>query len=147
MIEIMAQIKPGGVIDPHTTEDYERMMEKYKVHQIVKLKISGAEKERSLPELNLFNACAKLVADNMDDPKFNTKEKVKIQAKIDLKFIEGFVVTNDNVQAILKTLSFTKTNQAESHRFISQALDYFAEVLGITTEKLISETKARMGRR
>jgi len=156
MIEILSQIKPDGSMVPQTTEDKETLFSKYKVNQIVKNRVSGSEKERSIPEHNTYRACCKVVADNFsgisDDPfamRYNTPEKVNIQCKIDCRFIDGFVSTNNSVQAILKSLAFTKTKQAESHAFIKNAIHYLAvDVLGLeSADKLVEIAKSRMHRR
>lgn len=176
MIEILTQIKPDGSMVPETSEDQEILFSKYKVNQIVKNRVSGSEKERSIPEHNLYRACCKVVADNFDgisgDPyvlKYNTPEKVSWQCKIDLGFIEGYFVSNsatkshvncnkcgnkflveiNNVQIIPKSLNFKKTKQAETHGFIKNAIHYMAvDVLGLeSADELVKIAKSRMKRR
>lgn len=154
MIEILAQITKDGMLDPQTVHDIEQLMGEYCINQIVKVRVSGAEKERSIPENNLYHACLKVVSDNFSGPAdelsmmYNTPEKVKIQTKINCGFIEGFVTTGNNVQAILKSLDFRKSKQHESHQFIKEAIRYMAmDVLGLSSaNELVAIAKSRMYR-
>ena len=156
MIEILCQLKQDMTLVPHTLIDRENLANEYKVNQILKTKITGAEKERSIPENNLFHACCKVVADNFSGisgdqfaMRYNTLEKVKIQCKIDCRFIDGFVSTSGNVQALLKSLEFKGTKQAESHAFIKTAIQYMAvDVLGLPgPDELVRMAKERMHRK
>ena len=90
-IELALQYK-NGIFYPHSPEDAEKARE-YKNNQVVRSKITGIKKRRSYEQLKLFFACAKLVAENTEDPNWNTKDKVCEQVKISARYIDYWIQT------------------------------------------------------
>ena len=74
MKELSAQISEKYIPIPYAPEDLEKV-KSFKINQIVRIKISGTTKERSIPQLGLIHACFKVVADTTDDETWNTPEK------------------------------------------------------------------------
>jgi hypothetical protein len=129
------------------SEAWTAIAEKFQDHKIVTVKVSGIEKHRSIPELNLFHSCVKLTSEMTDDVEWNTPDKAKLQLKIALQFFDNIVVSGPKVFFTPGSLSFTAANQAKSHSFIKEAIKHMANKLDVEPDVLVDEAKSRMRRR
>lgn len=123
--------------------------DEFKNHQHVRLKAYsiGPQKQRSVEQLNLLMACCQLVADNMDNERFNTKEKVKFACKVHCHFVDENVVAvspTGGIQFKYRSFSFSELKHMEACNIFEKCFEYMADLLGISKDKLISEAKARM---
>ena len=87
MKELAAQII-NKTLHPFSQEDVEVLGE-YKENQIVKVKIRGFKKPRSVSQLRLFWACCRTVAENTNDQHWDTADKVAFQVKVALQFLDN----------------------------------------------------------
>lgn len=148
MKEIAFQ-KRGKTAIPFTPEDLDRWSE-YKDNQVLRCKVSGFRKQRSVEQLGLFMACCALVADNTDNPQWNTQEKVKFQVKVALHFVDESVVavrSDGTVVFQYRSLSFSQLQHMEACRFFDRAFDVLADFLGVSVTSLIETAQEQMGRR
>ena len=79
MKTITCQIQ-NGKLTPHSEQDIEDLRD-FKENQVLRVKISGTRKARSLKQLRTYWAACSLLAENTDDPKWNDREKVSWQLK------------------------------------------------------------------
>ena len=148
MQEIAVQ-KCNGKFEPASPEDKEKM-DQYGEHQLLKVRVAGFKKPRSVKELNLFMACCQLLADNTDDPRWNTKEKVKFGVKVALHFVDARMVAVTPAGDVVfqyRSLSFAELPRMEATRFFPRAFDLLAQRMGISVEAMVAEAQERMRKR
>lgn len=148
MKEFIAQIR-NGIPYPASDNDRDVIMSEYKQNQLIKCRATAISKgiEPSVAQNNTLHACFQLVADNKDDPQFDTKEKVKFRTKVALHFIyeDRIAVRPDGtVQFDYRSFSFAELKNMERLRVFDRAFEYLADLLGITVDKLVAEAKKRM---
>ena len=145
MKECALQLK-GNALFPFTEEDKEALSE-YKPNQVLKCKLQGVKKPRSLEQLGLFMACAKITAENTDDHNWNTKDKVVEQVKIKVRFIESYMVVEGNVHMKTRSISFKNLPHMEACNFFEQGFKEMASFLQVTVDELVKMAQEKMGRR
>ena len=146
MKEVTGQFGTGYVLVPDSTDG---VSEEFGVNQMVRYKIwsIGALKQRSVKALNLLMACCKTVADNTDDPQWNTKDKVKKQLKVALNFIDinkTIVDPSGTVHFHYRSFSFKDLAHMESVKVFDISYPILAIKIGLTVDELIYNTKANM---
>ena len=143
MITIPMQIKPDYSMVPANIEAMEEL-KNYKPNQLVKVKVSGIQKERSVEQLGLFFICCQMVVDNLEDPNWDSKDKVKLQVKIELQFIDinKSVVRNGLLHPHYRSISFRNLKHMEACNFFDRAFLFLANQLGITVDKLIRNSNS-----
>jgi len=140
MVEIATQ-KRNGVLVPFSKEDQDAL-KNYQDNQILKAKVTGIRKERSVPQLRLFWACCRTVADNTEDPQWNDPDKVCIQVKLALKFFKKVIVTPDgSIHFDLDSISFKNLGQIEANKIFDRAWPVMAKKLGITEQELLENAE------
>ena len=105
----------------------------YPENKILRAKITGAAKSRSYLELCCYmGSCRYIASLNLNDD-MNTKEKVDYLTRIQCGFVEDTVYDEKTkrVHWIPSRLNYDTCNQAESHRFISFALEKHAALAGV----------------
>ncbi len=151
MKELLTQFT-GKAFCPQSDEDFEIVGSEFKKNEIVSIKAYhvGAKKARSVPAMNTLHACFKLVADNTDDQKLDTKQKVKFACKVALDYrYEDRVAYRPDGMVVFeyRSFSFKTLEHMESVNLFERAFDWMAGLLGITNEELIAEAKSKMQRR
>lgn len=142
MIDIALQFT-GKTLSPFSNEDREALKQ-YKPNQILRAKITGAEKPRSYEQLKLYWACCKTVADNhpqdlnKDDIDFQVKIKV---AKHNPSMIKRFQADKGVVFMEPISIAFANMKHLEACRFFDLAFPIMAEMIGITTEELLQNVE------
>jgi hypothetical protein len=129
------------VFSPVTLDDRDAARE-FVHQQICRAQIRGFKKQRSVLQLRLFWACAQLVADNTDDPNWNTKEKVAEQCKIALQFIDTeriVVKPNGDVHIPYRSIALKNLPHMEACNFFDRAFVVMAKFLGVKPEDLKRE--------
>ena len=105
MKEIAFQ-KKGNYAIPFTDDDVEKWSN-YKDNQIVKAKVVGFQKQRSVAQLGLLMACINEVVKNTENENWSSKER----SKLSLKAMLGYVDTSSSVvfenKVIVKYRSFS----------------------------------------
>ncbi len=139
MIEIPMQIKPDYSMVPATLEAMESL-KNYKPNQIVKAKISGIQKERSVRQLGLFFACCKTVVDNTEDVQWDNVDKVLNQVKIALQFVDlnkSIVDAKGVFHPHYRSISFRNLKHLAACNFFDQAWPILAGQIGVTVDDLL----------
>jgi len=146
MEEISAQTINGSFI-PLSEVDKD-IVKEYKQYQIVKLKITGVQKPRSVKQLGTYFAGCRLLSENTDDQKWNDYKKVDWQLRNRLQFYDHdlTLVINGNVQFKVRSISFKNLRHAEACNYFDRAFEMMSEFLGVDVDTLIQEIKSRMGR-
>ena len=144
MKEISAQIQNGNFI-PLSEVDKD-IVKEYKENQIVKLKITGVQKPRSVKQLGTYFAACRLLSENTEDQKWNDYKKVDWQLRNRLQFYDHdlTLVINGNVQFKVRSISFKNLKHAEACNYFDRAFEMMAKFLGVDVDTLINEVKARM---
>jgi len=140
MIEIDLQVQ-NGKLCPFSQEATE-LLRNFKPNQVVRGKISGVKKERSVPQLRMFWACCRTVADNTEDQNWNTPEKVCIQVKLALRFYKEIVVLPDgSIHFELDSISFDNLGQVEANKIFDRSWPVMAKHIGVSADKLLNNAK------
>lgn len=139
MIQIALQYK-DKLFYPFSKEDQEKASE-FKDNQIVTGKLQGAKKPRSYLQLKLFWGCCKTVAENTNDPNWNTKNKVAEQVKIKCRYIKSYIVVNGDVHIITGSISYKEMSHMQATNFITNAIDEMAKFLNVPVDDLKQEAE------
>ena len=139
MIEIAAQLK-DGVLHP-LTEDDRNSIREYTPNQILHCKVSGVRKQRSYRQLKRYWSKCKVVADNTEDPDWNTKEMVDFQVRCALRFYKtGHVkVVGDKVLFDLRSISYVNLPHLAACDYFNRADEVMADFLGVDKAELLGE--------
>ena len=139
MQEIAHQIMPNGDWRPYSDEDVEKAKE-YRPFQIVKSKTTGVKKPRSYKQLKTYFGCCRLVADNNDDPMWNTKEKVDFQCRVACHFVNPDLVAvkrDGTVVFKYRSISFANLGHIAACNYFERAFDVMAKKIGITVDVMM----------
>jgi len=136
VIEIAMQYKNNS-LHPFSKEDAEQL-KAFKPNQILRGKISGIRKERSVPQLRLLHACLNTVAENTDDKQWDTPEKTKIQLKHALHFYKATVVLPDgSIHFELASFSFANLSHMDANKIFDRSFPILAKKIGIAVDELL----------
>ena len=136
MIECALQLKDDNILYPFTEEDRDKIRE-FKRFQVLRAKLYGVKKPRSLEQLALYWVCCKTVADNLED---KTKEQIDFEVKIALKDIKSFRVVQGITYIEVGSISFANLDHLEACNFFDRAFPVMAKMIGITAEELLQNT-------
>ena len=136
MIDIAVQLH-NNVLVPYSAEDREAL-KGYKPNQILRARITGAEKPRSYEQLKLYWACCKAVAENTDMSKEDVDFEVKIKiAKQHPSMIKRFRSVDGMVFMEPISIAFANMGHLESCRYFDLAFPLMAKMIGVETEVLL----------
>ena len=146
MKEISAQIK-NNTLYPLSEADSDTLRE-FKENQIVRLKVSGTTKQRSLKQLATYWAACRLLSENTDNGKWNTMKKVDWQIRNRLKFydMDLTLVIDGNVQFKVRSISFKNLKHIEACDYFTEAFKTMAKYLDVDVDAFIQEVKERCGK-
>lgn len=140
-IEIAIQQQENGLIKPFSLEDMEQLKD-FKPNQILRAKISGIRKDRSVIQNAMLHACIKCVADNTNDEQWNDPAKTKIQLKHLLHFYKSTVVLpNGSIHFELASFSFKNLSQIEANKIFDRAWPILAKKIGLTVDELLENSE------
>jgi len=107
--------------------------------QLLEAKIKGSKKERAYRELCCYKGSCKYIADMNFSKEMDTPEKVNVLTKIRCGFVSDVIHDSKlgQVHFIPKSLSYADCDQAESHEYISKALDKHSELVGLSTDEYV----------
>lgn len=137
MIEISCQLH-NQTLHPLSDEDREALRE-YQPNQIVRVKVKGVRHPRSYLQLKMFWAACKQVADNTDDPGWDTKDKVAEQVKIGLRYIDYWMHIQGALVIKTKSISYKDLPHIMACRLFDRAWPIMAKKIGITVDELLAE--------
>ncbi len=139
MIEIYTQIKDGKLIP--ASREYADELKAYKENQLVKCKITGTRKARSVRQNKWVHAMFRYVAANTDDDKWNSPEKVKYMVKRTMNFFDYVGIEGEQVFFKLKSFAFDRMEHNEANIRYEDAKNICAKFLGVDPEVLEAEAK------
>jgi hypothetical protein len=140
MIEIALQLK-GKALHPYSAEDLEKLKE-YRENQVLMAKVSGTRKQRSLQQLRLYWAVCGLVAENTEDPQWNTKAKVDFNCRVATHFVDPNLVSvkkDGTVVFSYRSIAFANLKHIEACRYFDRAFDLMAVKTRTSIEDLMAE--------
>ena len=145
MKELFCQLNKNRLY-PESVEDAE-ILANFTDNQIVRVKVYGTHKQRSVKQLGLYWACCKLVADNTENQHFNNKDKVNNQVRVALEFIDlnkSIVDKHGTFHPHYRSIAFKNLKHIEACNFFERAFELMANGLKITVDELVAEAKSRM---
>lgn len=128
--------------------------EKSKAHtlyQILRAKISGIKKPRSVPQLNTYWACCTLVAELLSDHEnIFSKEDIDFKTKIRVArkkpaIIKRFISDKGVVFMEPISIAFANMNHLEACGYFDIAFPVMGAMVELEAEDLIAKAQERMG--
>ena len=146
MKEIAFQ-KKGKYAVPFMEEDSENWSN-YKDNQIVKAKVTGFQKQRSVTQLGLMMACISEVVKNTENENWSSRDRAKLSLKAYLNYVDtsASVVFGKRVIIKYRSFSFDELKHMEACNLFDRAFPILAGVIGVTVDELISSAKENMQR-
>ena len=146
MIDIYCQIKDGKLIP--ASREYADELKAYQHNQIVRCKITGTRKQRSVQQNAWVHAMFRYVAANTDDPEWNTPEAVKYMVKRVMNFFDYVGIEREQVFFKLRSFAFDRMEHNEANIRYEDCKNICAKKLGVDPEILEAEAKkATMSRK
>lgn len=138
MKEAAMQLK-GKALVPYSQEDLETVRE-FKQNQVLRVKISGVQKPRSLRQLKMYWAACRTVAENLegmtkDDVDFEVKIRV---AKEHPSMIRRFREINGSVFLEPISISYENMGHLEACHFFDLAFPIMASMIDVETDTLLA---------
>ena len=134
MIIIPLQLQPGYKILTVTSKDDQEALKNFLPNQILRAKLTGVKKPRSLRQLGLYWACCRAVARNMEG---KTEEDIDFDVKMELKHIKAFRIVKGVTIVEVDSISFVNLPHLEACNFFDRAFPVMAKMIGVTTEDLL----------
>ena len=131
---------------PHTEDDTEKAKE-FKLYQVVRNKVYGIKKQRSLKQLNTYWATCKFIADQTDHKQWNTKKKVDFQCRVACHFVDPDIIVvkpDGEVQFMYRSIAFKNLGHIEACNYFERAygtmVDFWnaTHKIKITLSELVS---------
>jgi len=134
MIEVSLQLqKDNTTLRVISEEDEQRIME-FHPNQILRAKLYGVKKPRSVIQLNLYWALCKVVADNLEG---KGKEDIDFDVKVALKHVKAFRIVNGVTFIEVGSISFANLYHLEACGFFDRAFPVMAKMIGVSTDELL----------
>lgn len=118
--------------------------------EIIQCSTNEKLNKRSLTQLGLFWACAKVVAETVNDPSWDKDVKVHDQCLIEQKLFDHWIQYENKktgemtLNVKLKSIATNNMTHFEACEFFDNAFEYMAAKIGLTKDELEEETKSRM---
>jgi hypothetical protein len=143
MIQIPLQVMAGHKTLAVLSHEDQQALKAYGVNQIVNAKITGCKRPRSVQQNRYIHAIFRIVADNTDDPDWDTPEKVKRNVKMAIHFYknEDIIVQGNKVYFMLRSFNFQELDQAEADIVYNAAKLACAKKLKVDPETLEAMAK------
>ena len=128
---------------PFQDQDRETSKE-FKLFQVVKTRIFGFKKERSLRQLGLYwNRCTHVAELLSDHENQYTKEDIDFEVKVKVakkspSLIKRFKSVDGIVYMEPISIAFVNMQHLEATKYFDLAFDVMAKMAGISTEELLS---------
>ena len=138
MIELPLQLgQDGKTLSVMSEEDLERIKE-FKPNQVLRAKLWGHKKPRSVIQLGMYWALCKVVADNLEGM---SKEEVDFQVKVELKHIKSFQVVKGSTFIEVGSIAFRNLDHLEACRYFDRAWPVMAKMIGVSEDKLLEQAE------
>jgi len=149
MIEVFTQIRDrcpacghnlGLYYIPHTKEDMEKAKE-HKLFQIVRNRVFGFKKERSLKQLNTYWASCDFLAESTERKDWNTKEKVDFHCRVETHLVDPNLVVvkkDGSVQFSYLSIAFKNMAHLTACRYFDQAYGIMVDFWNATHKEKIT---------
>ena len=111
------------------------MLSEFKLFQILKAKLYGVLKPRSVIQLHLYWALCGVVAGNLEDM---TKEDVDFEVKVKLKHIKSFKVIKGATYIEVDSIAFRNLPHLEACNFFDRAFSVMAKMINVTLDELMA---------
>ena len=137
----IATILKNNTLHPFGETDYEILRE-FKPNSILRVKLSGVKKPRSYLQLKLYWSACNLVAENTEDPHWNTKDKVDFQCRVHTHFVDPdcVVVKPDKTVAFkYRSISFANLGHIEACNYFDQAFRVMAKFLMVPVDTFMQQ--------
>ena len=141
MKELTCQIQQNQQLWPYSEEDLEELKD-FHPNQLVRVKVSGTTKQRSLKQLRTYWRACKRTADNLNDFKWNTKDKTDFQCRVALHFVDPSVTVvrpDGAVQFKYRSISFANLKHIEACRYFDRAFEIMALRIGMSVEDFLKK--------
>lgn len=143
MQEVILQLKNDYSTHPFTEEDLEKLKE-YKPNQLLKCKIWGAKKPRSLKQFKLFHGVLRTIVANTEHPNWNSLEKAKHSLKVALHYVHEGVVAVDKqgtVHFSYRSFGYADLPHMEACNVFKRSWPILAKVIGVSEEELLENVE------
>ncbi len=142
MIEIPLQINPGHKSLSVLSQEDREALKAYHPMQILRAKLTGHKRPRSVQQNRWIHAIFRIVAENTEEEDWNTPEKVKRNVKMAMKFFKDDVVVHGNrVFFELRSFAFDRMEQNEADIKYNEAKMICAKKLGVDPETLEAQAQ------
>ncbi|HUT16965.1 MAG TPA: hypothetical protein VMW84_01555 [Acidobacteriota bacterium] len=142
MKRVHFQVKQGR-LHP-VSEDDEKAVKSFAENQIIRGDLYGVKKPRSVLQNNWLHNMLKIVAENTDDPDWDTPEKVKRNVKIKMKFFkDSVIVAKNRVYFELRSFAFDEMSHEEATVKYEEAKIICAKFLKVSPESLEANAQER----
>ncbi len=139
MIDIFCQIQKDKLVP--ASREYADELKAYQHNQIVRCKITGTRKQRSVQQNKWVHAMFRYVAANTDDLEWNTPEAVKYMVKRTMNFFDYVGIEGEQVFFKLRSFAFDRMEHNEANIRYEDCKNICAKHLGVDPE--ILEAKAK----
>jgi len=135
MVEIPLQLQRDHKTLAVMSQDDADRLKEFHPNQILRAKITGVKKPRSVIQLNLYWACCQTVADNLDGV---TKEEVDFDVRVALRFIKRLKVSAGITYVEPHSISFANLQHIEACNYFDRAFPAMAKMIGISADELLN---------
>ena len=132
--------RKGKLFVPFSQEDLEAGMS-FKENEPIVCKMAGTRKPRSYLQIKWLHVVFRLVAENTEDPEWDTPEKVKRCVKMAMRLYEDCFAVDSKVWFELKSFAFDKMEHDEANLRFNEAVLICAKKIGVDPETLKAEAK------
>ena len=124
-------------------QDADREISKeFKLFQVVRAKIFGFKKERSLKQLGTYWSACQFITDSTENKQWNTKEKVDFRCRVGTHFVDPDLVVvkpDGAVQFSYRSIAFKNLGHIEATNYFSRAYDIMVDFWNATHKKTIGQ--------
>lgn len=144
MIKIPLKIKEGHRLLAVLSDEDREKLKAFGANQIVSANLKGYKRPRSVEQNAWVHVMFKTVADNVNDPEWDTPEKVKRRVKLAIGFYDKRFVVDGKVYFELRSFAFDKMDQNEADVCYNEIKDICALKLGVEPEVLEPRSEGKI---
>jgi len=137
MIDLPLQLNKDYWLAPTCQEDLTKL-KNFKPNQILRAKLVGVKKPRSVKQLNAYWAACTLVGHNSDKPK----EEVDFDVKILLRHIKSMRTVGKETFIEVASISFKNLPHLDACGYFDRAFPVLAGMIDVTEDQLMAAIKA-----
>ena len=138
--ELFCQLTKSGLAP--ASQEYADTLKAFHPNQIVRVKVYGTRKERSVQQNKWVHNMFRHVASNTSDPEWSDEFKVKFQVKMIMKFFEDTVtVIGKQVYFQMRSFAFDRMEVPEANRIFNDVLLICAQKIDVDPSVLEAQAK------